>query len=148
MRLQRDLREFIGLLNSGSVEYAIVGGWAFGFHARPRYTQDIDILVRATPANAARLEIVIQHFGFGSLGLSARDFVVPGQVIQLGHPPNRIDLLTSITGVSDEEVWESVERGELDGVHVFFLSRDALIKNKKATNRPRDRADVEELGDS
>jgi len=64
MRLQRDLREFIGLLNSGNVEYAIVGGWAFGFHSRPRYTQDIDILVRATPANAARVEAAIQ----GSLG--------------------------------------------------------------------------------
>src|ERR1700730_1814163 len=146
MRLQRDLREFIGLLNSGSVEYAIVGGWAFGFHARPRYTH-IDILVRATPANAARVEAAIQQFGFGSLGLAARDFLVPGQVIQLGQPPNRIDLLTSITGFTDDEVWESIELGELDGVRVFFLGRDALIKNKKATDRPRDRADLEELGD-
>ncbi len=148
MRLQRDLREFIGLLNSGSVEFAIVGGWAFGFHVRPRYTQDIDILTRPTPANAARLEVVIHRFGFGSLGLAAQDFLVPGQVIQLGHPPNRIDLLTPITGVSDDEIWGSLVPGELDGVPVFFLGRNALIKNKKATNRPRDRADVEELGDS
>jgi hypothetical protein len=143
MRLQRDLREFTGLLNLGNVEYAIVGGWAFGFHSRPRYTQDIDILVRATPANAARVEAAIQ----GSLGLTADDFLAPGQVIQLGRPSNRIDLLTSITGGSDEEVWKSIEPGDLDGVPVFFLSRDALIKNKKATDRPRDRADVEELGD-
>jgi hypothetical protein len=147
MRLQRDLREFIELLNSENVEFAIVGGWALGFHGRPRYTQDIDILIRTTPPNAARLEIAIRRFGFGSLGLAAKDFVAPGQVIQLGHPPNRIDLLTSLTGVSEDEVWESVEPGELDGVSVFFIGRDALIKNKKATDRPRDRADVEELGD-
>jgi hypothetical protein len=148
MRLQRDLREFIELLNSGSVEYAIVGGWALAFHGRPRYTQDIDILIRTSPRNAMRLMIAIDRFGFGSLGLAANDFLTAGQVIQLGQPPNRIDLLTSLTGVSPEEVWPSIEPGELDGVPVFFLGRDALIKNKKATDRPRDRADVEELGDT
>ena len=148
MRLQRDLREFIELLNSENVEYAIVGGWAFGFHARPRYTQDLDIVTRATPANAARLEIAIERFGFGSLGLTADDFLPPGRVIQLGQPPNRIDLLTSLTGITDEEIWESLEPGKLDGVRVFFLGREALIKNKKATDRPRDRADVHELGET
>jgi hypothetical protein len=148
MRLQRDLREFIELLNSASVEYAIVGGWALGFHGYPRYTQDIDILIRATPENAARLELAIQRFGFGSLGLAASDFLVFGQIIQLGHPPNRIDLLTSLTGLAAEEIWESLEPGELDGIPVFFLGRNMLIKNKKATGRPRDRADVEELGGS
>jgi hypothetical protein len=145
MRLQRDLKEFIGLLNSESVEYAIVGGWALGFHGHPRYTQDIDVLIRATPINASRLEIAINRFGFGSLGLVAQDFLRVGQVIQLGHPPNRIDLLTSITGVSADEIWGTLESGELDGLPVFFLGRDALIKNKTATGRPRDRADVEEL---
>lgn len=148
MHLQRDLREFIELLNSGSVEYAIVGGWAFGFHARPRYTQDIDILIRSTPENAARLEAVIKSFGFGSLGLSANDFLAPGRVVQLGQPPHRIDLLTSLTGVSPEEIWHSLERGELDGLAVPFLGRAILIKNKKATGRPRDLADVQELGEN
>jgi len=80
--------------------------------------------------------------------LVARDFLVPCQVIQLGQPPNRIDILTSITGVADDEIWESIEPGELDGAPVFFLGRNALIKNKKATDRPRDRADVEELGEN
>lgn len=148
MRLQRDLREFIELLNSESVEFAIVGGWALGFHGYPRYTQDLDILIRATPENTVRLEIAIQRFGFGSLGLAAHDFLASGQVIQLGQPPNRIDLLTSLTGLSPSEIWESIEPGELDGLPVFFLNRSALIKNKKATGRPRDRADVEELGES
>jgi hypothetical protein len=148
MRLQRDLREFIELLNSESVEYAIVGGWALGFHARPRYTQDIDLLIRAGGANAARLAVAIERFGLGSLGLAAHDFLDSGQVIQLGHPPNRIDLLTSLTGVSDGEIWESLEAGELDGVPVYFIGRAVLIKNKKATDRAQDRADVEALGDN
>lgn len=147
MRLQRDLKEFIGLLNSESVEYAIVGGWALGFHGRPRYTQDIDILIRATPDNAMRVKVAIDRFGFGSLGLTASDFLAPGQVIQLGHPPNRIDLLTSLTGLTAEEIWAATEPGELDGLLVRFLGRAALIKNKKATGRPQDRVDVEELGD-
>jgi hypothetical protein len=148
MRLPRDLKEFIGSLNSESVEYAIVGGWALSFHGRPRYTQDLDILIRATPENAARLEIAIERFGFASLGLTASDFLAPGQVIQLGHPPSRIDLLTSLTGISEKEIWDSVEPGELDGVPVQFIGRAALIRNKKATDRPRDRADVEELDDA
>jgi hypothetical protein len=121
MRLPRDLREFIGLLNSERVEYAIAGGWALGFHGRPRYTQDIDILIRTTPASASRLEIAIERFGFGLVGLAAQDFLSSGQVIQLGHPPNWIDLL---------------------------IGRGALITNKRATDRPRDRADVEDLGEN
>lgn len=145
MKLPRDLREFIGLLNSENVEYAIVGGWAFGFYAHPRYTQDLDILIRATPSNAARVEIAIKRFGFASLGLVAADFLSSDQVIQLGQAPNRIDLLTSLTGVATEEIWTDLRAGELDGMPVFFLGRTALIKNKKATDRPRDRADVEEL---
>ena len=146
MRLPRDLKEFIELLNSEEVEYVIAGGWAFGFHARPRYTQDLDILVRATAENATRLERVITRFGFASLGLAASDFHVPGRVIQLGQAPNRIDLLTSLTGVAEDEVWQSRVSAELDGVPVFFLGRSTLIKNKRATGRTRDLADVEELG--
>jgi hypothetical protein len=146
MRLPRDLKEFIELLNSEQVDYVIVGGWAFGFHARPRYTQDLDILVRGTADNAARLERVIGQFGFASLGLSAKDFLSPGRVIQLGHPPNRIDLLTALTGVEENEIWSSRVPAELDGVPVFFLGRSTLIKNKRATGRTRDAADVEELG--
>lgn len=93
MRLQRDLREFIELLNSESVEFAIVGGWALGFHGYPRYTQDLDILIRATPENTVRLEIAIQRFGFGSLGLAAHDFLASGQVIQLGQPQTELTFL-------------------------------------------------------
>jgi hypothetical protein len=97
--------------------------------------------------NAGRVERVIGRFGFASLGLSANDFLVPGRVIQLGQSPHRIDLLTSLTGVEDDEIWQSRVAAELDGVPVFFLGRSTLIKNKRATGRSRDAADVEELGE-
>ena len=100
MRLTKDLREFIELLNSQRVEYVLVGAYAMAYHTPPRYTDDIDILVRPSPENAARLENVIRSFGFTALGLRAADFQHQNQVVQLGQPPNRIDILTSISGVS------------------------------------------------
>ena len=146
MRLPKDLREFIALLNSHQVEYVIVGAYALAFHGHPRYTGDIDLLVRASAENAAKLEKVIREFGFGAAGLSAGDFLSADQVIQLGRPPNRIDLLTAITGVEFEEVWNDRIGAELDGLPVSFIGRESLIKNKRATGRTQDKADLEALG--
>lgn len=145
MPLQRDLREFIELLNSRRVECVIVGAFALAFHGVPRSTGDIDILVQISAENAARIEEVLREFSFASLGLSAADFLCPNQVIQLGHPPNRIDLLTSITGVTFEEASASSVPGELHGIPVRFLGREALIRNKRATGRMQDKADLEAL---
>ena len=147
MRLPKDLREFIELLNSHKVEYVLVGAYAMAFHSRPRYTEDIDILVRPSPENAARLEGVIRTFGFASLGLSAADFQRANQVVQLGHPPNRIDLLTTISGVSFEEAWQGRESGELDGVPVGFLNRNCLLRNKRASGRDKDLEDLKRLSE-
>jgi hypothetical protein len=116
------------------------------YHGVPRFTGDIDFLVASSPENAARIERALAAFGFGSLGLSAKDFMIPGQVIQLGHPPSRIDLLTSITGVPFEEAWRERVPAELDGLPVHFIGREALIRNKRATARARDLADLEALG--
>ena len=146
MPLQKDLREFIELLNSRRVEYLIVGAFALAFHGVPRFTGDIDILVRTSTENTTRIEEVLRVFSFASLGLSAADFQCPNQVIQLGHPPNRIDLLTSITDVTFEEAWVSSVPGELHGIPVRFLGREALIRNKRATGRTQDKADLEALG--
>lgn len=146
MPLQKDLREFIELLNSRRVEYLIVGALALAFHGVPRSTGDIDILVETSSQNAERLEEVLRAFSFASLGLSAADFLRPDQVIQLGRPPNRIDLITSITGVSFEEARASCVAGELHGIPVRFLGREALIRNKRATGRTQDKADLEALG--
>lgn len=146
MRLPKDLREFIESLNSNAVEYVIVGAFALAFHGFPRFTGDIDILIRASPENAKKLEETLAAFGFAGLGLSAADFRAPGQVIQLGRAPNRIDILTSITGVETDEVWRNRVTAEIDGLPVCFIDRDSLIKNKKATGRTQDRADLEALG--
>jgi hypothetical protein len=148
MPLSKDLREFIASLNSHKVEYMIVGGYSLAYHGFPRYTGAIDILLRVSPDNADRVEAVIRDFGFSSLGLSARDFCEANQVVQLGHPPNRVDLITSLSGVSFEEAWAEREATEVDGLPVHFIGRRAFVKNKQATGRLKDKADLEALGEA
>ncbi len=147
MALQKDFREFIELLNSNRVEYLIVGAFALAYHGWPRYTQDLDVLVRPTAENAARIERALRHFGFGSLGLTAEDFMQRYRAVQLGFEPNRIDLLTTLTGVSFEEAWEQRVSAVLDGIPVWFISREHFIRNKRASGRPQDLADVARLED-
>ena len=142
MTLQRDLREFIGLLNSLGVEYLIVGGHAVAYHGHPRFTGDIDFLVRPSTENARRVVAVLDAFGFAGLGLTEGDFVRRGSVVQLGRPPNRIDLLTLISGVDFDAAWIGSVAGELDGLPVRFIGFDNLLKNKQAAGRDQDLADV------
>jgi hypothetical protein len=143
--LQSDLREFIGLLNSQKVEFLVVGGHAVAFHGHPRYTGDIDLLVRRTPTNAERILAAFAAFGFGNLGITDADLLRPGQVIQLGRPPNRIDILTSISGVEFESAWRSRVPARLDDQPVDFLGFADLIRNKEASGRMKDLSDVEKL---
>lgn len=144
-KLQADLKEFIRLLNSHAVEYVVVGGHAVAFHGHPRFTGDIDFLVRPSSDNAERVLAAIRDFGFGSLALQPSDFTTLERIVQLGLPPNRIDLLTSISGVPFDEAWDSRVKAELDAEPVHFLGWDALIRNKQASNRDKDRADVAQL---
>jgi predicted nucleotidyltransferase len=145
MRLNRDLREFIELLNSRRVEYVIVGAHSLAFHGRPRYTGDLDILVRPTGDNAKKLLELLNEFGFADAGFKETDFTEAGQVIQLGRPPNRIDLLTDLTGVAIADAFADKLAAEIDGVQVFVLSRQNLIRNKRAVGRPQDLADLDDL---
>ena len=145
MAVPTDLREFIESLNSHEVEYIVVGAHALAFHGKPRYTGDIDLLLRPTPENAARIEEALVKFSFASPGLKAADFLHSERIVQLGIAPNRIDLLTSLTGVTFDEAWDQRVPGELGGIPVAFLSREILIKNKRATGRTQDAADVEAL---
>jgi hypothetical protein len=145
MGLSNDLREFLGLLNSRGVDYVIVGAHSLAFHGRPRYTGDLDILVRATPENAHKLVALLNQFGFIDSGFKESDFTEPEQIIQLGRAPNRIDLLTSISGVSSDEAFATKIAAELDGIPVFMLGKDALIRNKRAVGRPQDHADLDTL---
>jgi hypothetical protein len=145
MPLNKDWREFIELLNSNGVEYVVVGAFAVAYHGFPRYTGDLDLLVRASAENSERLVRALVSFGFGFLGIRGEDFLSPEKIIQLGVQPNRIDLLTSISGVDFEHVWETRKAGELDGVQTHFIGREALIENKLATGRAKDLGDAEEL---
>jgi hypothetical protein len=141
----RDQIEFVALLASHDVRALIVGAHALAFHARPRYTKDLHIFIEASAENAAKVVAAIEEFGFASLGITAGDLTTPGQVIQLGCPPNRIDLMTSITGVPFAEAWEHRVEGKLGDQTVSFIGKAELMRNKSATGRHQDLADLEVL---
>ncbi len=145
MKLHQDIREFIELCLSRKVEFLLVGGYALAFHGSPRFTEDIDLMVLVSPENADKLHGVLADFGFGAAGITRDDFLETDQVIQLGRAPNRIDLLTGITGVSWQEAWESRTQVNLDGIEIQVIGKSELIRNKQATGRPQDLADLARL---
>jgi hypothetical protein len=145
MEIQQDFKELFECFNASRVDYLIVGGHAVAFHGAPRFTGDIDLYVKPDPANAQRILKALDTFGFGGLDLTVEDFIKPDKVIQLGVPPVRIDLITSISGVSWEDAANSAVEGKYGGVPVKYIGRDTLILNKKSTGRKRDAADLEAL---
>lgn len=147
MEVQPDFRELLALLNEHAVEYIIVGGYALAFHGAPRFTGDIDIFVRPDPRNAARILEALNEFGFDSVDITEADFITPGKVVQLGVPPVRVDLVTSLTGISWEEVNTAKIPGSYGDVPVFFIGKEQFIANKRAMGRKRDLADIEALGE-
>ena len=147
MQLDKDLREFVELLNALNVRYMVVGAFAVAYHGYPRYTADIDVFIERSEENAERLVQVIEKFGFGDLNLSAGDFLQEDQVIQLGITPSRIDLLTFLSGVTFQEAWSTRENGEINGLMVPFISKEMLKRNKAASGRMQDLADLQRLGE-
>jgi hypothetical protein len=145
MALPKDWREFIELLNSEKVEYLIVGAAALAFHGVPRFTEGLDVFVRRSIENSDRVGRVLKRFGFASLGLQAVDFQRADQVVQLGFRPYRIAITTGLTAVSFDEEWPERVSGELDGVVAQFIGRGAFVRNKRATGRPKDIADLNSL---
>ena len=145
MELSNDFKEFIGLLNVNKVKYLVVGGYAVGFHGHPRYTKDIDLWVLMKPDNASNIIKSVKEFGFESLGLEEEDFLNSDNIIQLGFPPNRIDLLTEIAGVEFESCYSNKLTIEFEGVTIPFISLNDLIKNKQTSGRLQDLADAEKL---
>jgi hypothetical protein len=143
--LNQDFKEFIQSLNDNHVRYLVVGGYAVALHGYPRYTKDIDIWIESKPTNAARIVSALEQFGFGSLGVKESDFLVKDQIVQLGYAPNRIDIITSLPGVSFKECYIKRIAVEVDGVTVYFIDLDNLRKNKKATGKLQDLADLEKL---
>lgn len=146
MPLPEDWRAFIESLNSHGVEYLVVGAVALAHHGCPRFTGDLDVLVRTSADNTQRLEKALKELGFASLGLKAADFENSYRVIQLGVTPNRIDILTSLTGVTFDEAWSGRVEALVGDTRIKFLGREALILNKRRTARAQDKADLEALG--
>jgi len=147
METQPDFRELLELFNAHKVEYVIVGGYALAFHGVPRYTGDIDIFVRPSNKNAERIMNALIEFGFGSAGITTEDFQYPDKIVQLGFPPVRIDIMTSISGVA----WETAVSNRIEGKYgdlvVHYLGLKELISNKRAVGRKKDLADLEALGE-
>ena len=145
METKPDYKELFGLLNAHGVNYVIVGAYALAFHGVPGHTGDVDVLGEAATSNAALAMAALTEFGFGAVGLKASDFEVADKVVQLGVPPVRIDIMTSIDGVSWDDAIASRAAGDYGGVPVWVIGRDMLIKNKRSTGRLKDLADVEAL---
>ncbi len=143
--LNRDFREFIQSLNDKEVRYLVVGGYAVAFHGHPRYTKDLDVWIENSDENAGRMVEAMIQFGFGSLGLLQEHFLTPDQIIQLGYPPNRIDILTSVTGLVFSSCYPKRVTLQMDGTDIQFIDLDNLKKNKRATQRFQDLADLEQL---
>jgi len=145
MRVERDYEELLKLFNRNKVRYCIVGAYALAFYARPRYTKDIDLLVKPDIENGKRIIKALNEFGFKSLRLSTRDFSKSGKVIQLGYEPLRVDILTSLKGCTFNEVWKNKIIGKYGRQKVYFIGMKELLKNKKASKRKQDKVDLEIL---
>jgi hypothetical protein len=146
MEVQPDFRDLLALFNAHNVDYIIVGTHALAYYGAPRYTGDMDILVRPDPENAQRILQALNELGFGSLGLVAEDFATPDRVIQLGVAPVRVDIVTTITGVTWEDAAAGQVQGKYGNVPVRFIGRKEFILNKQALGRKKDQADLEALG--
>jgi hypothetical protein len=147
MEVQQDFRDLLALFNAHEVDYVIVGAHALAYHGAPRYTGDMDILVRSDLENAKRILRALDEFGFGSLNLKIEDFTVPDKVVQLGVAPVRIDIVTSITGVSWEDADAGRVAGRYGGLEVYYIGKKEFILNKRALGRKKDIADLEAIGE-
>ena len=145
--LNPDFRDMLSALSGAGAEYLVVGAYALAVHGVPRATGDIDLWVRPTTANAGRVLTALTRFGAPLGDLTERDPVTPGTVFQIGVAPRRIDILTTIDGVEFDEAWNARYVTSVEGLDVPVLSRHHLVRNKKATGRPQDLADVARLED-
>jgi len=142
MDLPPDWSEFFRLLNSHGVRYLVVGAHALAANGRPRATADLDILVEPTLTNAKAVTAALSAFGFRALATEIEAFATVDRMATLGKPPLRIDVMTSITGVTFAEAWKTRKRGKMGPHSVHFLGREALIRNKRASGRVKDLLDI------
>lgn len=145
IRLPPDFKEFLSSLNAHHVEYLLIGGYAVNYHGYPRATADMDIWVAVHPANADKIVAALREFGFDSRDLSPELFLRPGQIVRLGLPPVRIEIATTISGVDFAECYAARVTDTLDGIPVSIIGLEHLKRNKKASGRHQDLADLEHL---
>jgi predicted nucleotidyltransferase len=145
MLLSADMRELIALFRRHRVRYLVVGGHAVNYYGYVRATQDMDLLVFPSPENAQRIMNALSEFGFAGAGIPSQLFEQEGGAVHLGTEPNRIDILTSLKGISNNEIFAGAQTVEIDGETVNIISFDHLLEVKKSSDRPRDLADADEL---
>lgn len=145
MELAPDFEEFCALLNDHHVEFVVVGAYALAFHGAPRYTGDLDLLVRPTETNGARLLTAMASFGFPTAAITPQDIADGRKVIQMGEIPVQLHVMSTIDGVTWDEVWQGRETGLLGQQKVAFIGETEYLKNKRASGRLKDLADIEAL---
>lgn len=145
MNIQQDFKELLALLEKHSVDYMIVGGYAVAFHGFPRFTKDIDVFFLASKDNVEKIIAALVEFGFPQSELKPDFFLVEGDIVTFGVAPVRIDFVNKIDGVEYDDAKPARARGKYGNTEVYFIGRDDLLKNKSATQRAKDKADLEEL---
>lgn len=145
MRVEKDFRDFLELLSVKKAKYLIVGGYAYSYHAEPRYTKDIDLLVEATEENGAKVVAAIAEFWGIKPEVEPIDFLQPDLIVQLGIAPVRIDIITACAGIKFQSAWKNRIKAKYGDIDVFFISLEDLIKNKRAVGRDRDLLDAKYL---
>ena len=146
--LPQDFKEFLKLLGSNNVEYLLIGGYAVNLYGYVRTTNDLDIWVNVNPDNAARIERTLQEFGFANTALSADLFLARNNVVKMGLPPIRIEILTTISGVEFSDCYAERVMIDIAGLAVPVISLARLRENKAANGRTKDLADLDNLPDS
>ena len=143
--LAKDLKELLSAFNDQGVKYLIVGGYAFGVHAEPRATKDLDIFIRSDEENSKAVYRALAQYGAPLGDLKPADFM-DGTTFQIGQPPARIDILQRIDGVTFDQAWENRIEALVDGeFRTAVISREDLIRNKLASGREQDLLDVKQL---
>lgn len=140
--MNSDFKDLLRLFNARSVRYLIVGGYAVMKYTEPRYTKDLDIWIECSSVNALAVFEALREFGAPLRDIRHEDFAVEGVIYQMGRPPVRVDVLTSLEGVRFDEAWSSRVVSDLGGVAAQIISREDLITNKRAVGRPQDLLDV------
>lgn len=145
MELNRDFSDLLSGFAANRVRFLLVGGYALAFYGRPRATGDIDLWVEPSSDNARRVFAALADFGAPLTGIHAEDFAKPGVVFQIGVAPNRIDVLTSVTGLGFSTAWKRRKRSRYGEIPISLLAPEDFVRNKRKLGRARDLADIEDL---